>query len=113
MVTRGDLWWAELPDPVGAGPGFRRPVAVVQADRFNQSRIRTVVVVPVTSNLARGADPGNVILPAGDTGLPRDSVAVVSQVYSADRDTFIDLAGRLSRDLMDEIDDGLRLALDL
>ena len=75
VVSRGDVFWASLPDPTGSGPGFRRPVAVVQGDAFNASRLATVVVVPLTSNLRWAAAPGNVLLAATRTGLPRDSVA--------------------------------------
>ena len=85
VISQGDVCWASLEDPVGSSPGFRRPVAIVQGDSFNASRIATTVVVPLTSNLRLAAAPGNVVLSAARTGLPKDSVANVSQIVSIDR----------------------------
>ena len=98
VVSRGDVCWAPLPDPKGSAPGFRRPVVVVQGDAFNQSRIATVVVVPLTSNLRWAAAPGNVMLAARRTGLPRDSVANVSQIVAIDRDVLTERTGHLAED---------------
>jgi mRNA interferase MazF len=98
VVSRGDVCWASLPDPKGSAPGFRRPVVVVQGDAFNQSRIATVVVVPLTSNLRWAAAPGNVMLAARRTGLPRDSVANVSQIVAIDRDVLTERTGHLADD---------------
>ena len=95
VIERGEIWWAELPDPTGSEPGYRRPVVVVQADAFNRSRIGTVVVVAVTSNLDRAAAPGNVRLSRRDSRLPRESVANVSHVLTLDRGA----AGREDRPL--------------
>jgi len=95
VITQGDVCWASLADPVGSSPGFRRPVAIVQGDTFNVSRIATVVVVPLTSNLRWAAAPGNVLLPTTRTGLPKDSVANVSQIVSVDRSILRDRVGRL------------------
>jgi mRNA interferase MazF len=91
-LAQGQVWWAELPAPVGSAPGFRRPVLVVQGNAFNRSRIGTVVVVPLTRNLRLADAPGNVFLNARDTGLPEDSIANVSQIVTIDRsllDTFV------------------------
>lgn len=96
VVSRGDVCWASLPDPTGPGPGFRRPVVVVQGDAFNQSRLATVVVVPLTSNLRWAGAPGNVLLAGSRTGLPRDSVANVSQIVAVDRGILDERTGRLS-----------------
>ena len=96
VVAQGQIWWADLPDPTGSGPGFRRPVVIVQCDAFNRSRIATVVCVPLTSNLHWAEAPGNVLLPAQSTGLPRDSVANVSQIVTVDRAVLTDLVGTLS-----------------
>src|SRR3990170_1137380 len=85
VVTQSDVWWASLPDPTGSGPAFRRPVVVVQGEAFNASRLATAVVVPLTSNLRWSSAPGNVLLSARRTGLPRDSVANVSQTVAVDR----------------------------
>ena len=98
VVSRGDVCWASLPGPKGSAPGFRRPVVVVQGDAFNQSRIATVVVVPLTSNLRWAAAPGNVMLAARRTGLPRDSVANVSQIVAIDRDVLTERTGHLAED---------------
>jgi mRNA interferase MazF len=98
VVSRGDVIWASLADPTGSGPGFRRPVAVVQGDAFNASRLATVVVVPLTSNLRWAAAPGNVTLPAERTGLPQDSVANVSQIVAVDRSVLSDRVGHLGED---------------
>lgn len=95
VVSQGDVFWASLADPT-AGPGFRRPVLVVQGDAFNASRISTVVVVPLTSNLRWVAAPGNVLLVAERTGLPKDSVANVSQIVAVDRSILSERVGRLA-----------------
>ena len=96
MIAQGEVWWADLPDPTGSGPGFRRPVVVVQGDAFNRSRIATVVCVPLTSNLRWADAPGNVLLRARSAGLPRDSVANVSQVVAIDRALLSERVGKLS-----------------
>lgn len=113
VIRRGEVWWAELPDPSGSGPGFRRPVLVVQAGPFNDSRIRTVVVVPLTANLRLSAAPGNVLMDAKTSRLPHDSVVNVSQILTLDKALLSDLAGCLPPRLQQRIDDGLRLVLDL
>jgi mRNA interferase MazF len=96
VISQGDVCWASLDDPIGSSPGFRRPVAIVQGDSFNASRIATTVVVPLTSNLRLAAAPGNVVLSAARTGLPKDSVANVSQIVSVDRSLLTDRVGRLT-----------------
>lgn len=112
-MERGTVWWAELPQPVASEPGFRRPVIVVQANSFNRSRIKTVMVVVVTSSLRLADAPGNVSLPANLTGLPKDSVANVSQVITIDKTFLVEQCGRIPSHLMKAIDDGLRLSLSL
>ena len=97
VISQGEIWWADLPAPVGSGPGFRRPVVVVQGDALNRSRLATAVCVPLTSNLRWAAAPGNVLLAAGTTGLPQDSVANVSRIVALDRNVFDERAGKLSR----------------
>ena len=110
-MEQGEIWWASLPEPAGSEPGYRRPVVIVQGDAFNRSRIRTIVCVAVTSNLALADAPGNVLLPKDVAGLPRDSVANVSQVITLDRNFLTERAGRLPVDLLEEILDGIELAL--
>jgi mRNA interferase MazF len=95
VIAQGDVWWADLADPLGSEPGFRRPVVVVQGDSFNRSALRTVVAVPLTSNLRWAAAPGNVRLAKRTTGLPRDSVANVSQIVTLDRSTLTERVGTL------------------
>lgn len=94
-VTQGETWWASLPEPTGSGPGFRRPVVVVQSDHLNRSRIATVVCVPLTSNLTWADAPGNVLLSSKLTGLPKDSVANASQIVALDRQCLGDRVGKL------------------
>ncbi|HLK11310.1 MAG TPA: type II toxin-antitoxin system PemK/MazF family toxin [Candidatus Binatia bacterium] len=94
-VAQGETWWADLPAPTGSGPGFRRPVVVVQGDALNRSRIGTVVCVPLTSNLAWAEAPGNVLLPSKLTGLPKDSVANASQIIALDRQCLSGRVGKL------------------
>ena len=112
-MDRGTVWWAELPQPVASEPGSRRPVIIVQSNAFNRSRIKTAMVVVVTSNLRLADAPGNVSLPAAATGLPKDSVANVSQVITIDKGVLVEPCGRLPAQLMKEIDEGLRLSLSL
>ena len=97
VISQVHVYWADLPSPTGSGPGFRRPVVVVQGDALNRSRIRTVVCVPLTSNLVWVEAPGNVHLPAKTTGLPKDSVANTSQVIALDRDLLTEEVGKLSK----------------
>ena len=96
MIAQGEVWWADLAEPSGSGPGFRRPVVVVQGDAFNRSRISTVVCVVLTSNLRWAEAPGNVLLSARITGLPKDSVANVSQLVTLDREALTERVGALS-----------------
>jgi len=97
VISQGEIWWADLPDPAGSRPGFHRPVIVVQGDSFNRSKIATVLCVPLTSNLKWADAPGNVILEARLTGLPKDSVASVSQVVTLDKLLLTERVGKLSR----------------
>ncbi|NJR67900.1 MAG: type II toxin-antitoxin system PemK/MazF family toxin [Synechococcales cyanobacterium CRU_2_2] len=110
-MYRGEIWWASLPEPTGSGPGNRRPVLIVQDDVFNQSRVQTVVVVIITSNLRLAEAPGNVMLPAQAVGLPKDSVINVSQVFTIDKTVLDDRVGRLPDSLQEEVDEGLRMVL--
>jgi mRNA interferase MazF len=111
VISQGDVCWASLDEPVGSSPGFRRPVAVVQGDAFNASRIATVVVVPLTSNVRLAAAPGNVLLRATRTGLPEDSVANVSQIVTVDRSLLTERVGRLAAGDLQLILSGIDLVL--
>jgi mRNA interferase MazF len=112
-VRRGEIWWAALAEPRGSGPGFRRPVLIIQADAFNQTGIRTIVVAVITSNLQRAAAPGNVEISERDSGLPRRSVVHVSQILSIDRGDLLERVGSLPSRRLAEVQDGLRLVLGL
>ncbi len=111
VIGQGDVFWASLEDPVGSAPGFRRPVLIVQGDSFNASRIATAVVVPLTSNQRLAAAPGNVSLPAATTGLPKDSVANVSQIVAIDRTLLTERVGRITAAQLDRIMAGIDLVL--
>ncbi|HTS78501.1 MAG TPA: type II toxin-antitoxin system PemK/MazF family toxin [Bryobacteraceae bacterium] len=112
VISQGEIWWADLPASGGSGPGFRRPVVIVQGDPFNQSRIATVVCVPLTSNLQWADAPGNIPLPARITGLPKDSVANVSQLVTLDRDLLLERVSKLSRTKLGLILAGIDIVLD-
>lgn len=107
MIAQGEVWWADVGDPVGSEPGFRRPVLVVQVDSLNRSRIATAVCVPLTSNVKWGDAPGNVILKAKSTGLRMDSVANVSQVVTVDKVVLVERAGRISKQQLQLVFAGL------
>lgn len=111
VVAQGDVWWADLPEPTGSGPGFRRPVVVVQGDALNASRIATVVCVPLTSNLRWADAPGNVLLTARRTGLPKDSVANVSQIVTLDKTLLTERAGKLPRNKLALVLSGIDVVL--
>ncbi len=98
MIAQGDVWWADLPEPGGSEPGYRRPVLVVQGPALNRSRRNTVVCVPLTSVIRHAEDPCHVLLTARETGLSRDSVALTSQILTVDRAELTDWVGRLAGD---------------
>lgn len=112
-VARGDVWWADLPDPVASSPGGTHPVLVVQANAFNRSRLSTVVAVVLTSNLRLAEMPGNVLIAAREAGLPKPSVANVTQVITADKSFFRSRAGRIKPDTMERVEHGLSVVLGL
>ena len=110
-IYQGEIWWADLSDPQGSAPGFRRPVVIVQGDHLNRSRISTVICIPLTSNLKWASAPGNVSLAARATGLSKDSVANVSQLVTIDRDILSDRTGKLSPALVIQVLNGVDVAL--
>lgn len=111
MVARGEVWWVDFGEPFGSEPGYLRPALVVSSDRFNRSRIATVIVTAITSNVRLSAAPGNVELEKGDAGLAKDCVVNVSQTLVVDRSRLVEHTGSLPLSLMSKVDDGLRLAL--
>ncbi|HVJ18037.1 MAG TPA: type II toxin-antitoxin system PemK/MazF family toxin [Polyangiaceae bacterium] len=112
-MKRGEIWWADLSEPRGREPAFRRPVLIVQDDLLTESRLPTVMVVPLTSNTQRAAAVGNVELPAAVTGLSKASVALVCQVTTVDKDWLTELVRPLPDRVMRQVDTGLRLSLGL
>lgn len=111
VISQGDVWWADLPAPRGSGPGFRRPVVVVQGEALNRSRLATVVCIPLTSNLKWADAPGNVALSAETTNLPKDSVANSSQLVALDKQILTKRVGRLSRAKIDLLLAGIDVIL--
>ena len=112
-MKRGEIWWATLPPPSGSGPGFRRPVLVIQSNPFNDSRISTAIIAVITSNLALADAPGNVRAAKAESGLSKHSVVNVSQILTIDKALLTDRVQPLSAELMQRVDNGLRLVLDL
>jgi mRNA interferase MazF len=112
-MRRGEIWWASLAEPSGSGPGFRRPLLIVSADSFNQSRINTVIAAVITSNLRLAGAPGNVRLPIRGTGLARPSVVNISQIITVDRSFLTERLGKLNSELLMQVENGLRLVLSL
>lgn len=112
-MRRGELWWGDLPEPVGAGPGYRRPVVIIQADAFSASRIATVIVATVTASRRLATAPGNVRLPQGSCGLNRDSAINVTQLLTVDKSLLLERIGSLAGPKLRELDDGLRQVLAL
>lgn len=112
-MHRGEIWWASLPEPTASEPGYRRPVLVIQSDSFNRSRIRTVVAITLSTNLRLAMAPGNLLVTTEDTGLPRDSVANVSQIITLDKSFLTERVGRVDNRVMRSIEDGVRTVLAL
>ena len=111
VIGQGEVWWADIGEPIGSAPGFRRPVVVVQSDAINRSRIGTVVCVPMTSNLKWARAPGNVLLKANLTGLPKDSVANVSLVVALDKNQLTERSGKLPRRQLEAVLNGIDVVL--
>ena len=112
-MQRGEIWWANLPEPTGSGPGLRRPVLIVQAEAFNQSRIQTVIVAVITKNLSLAEAPGNVVLSPRASHLPGDSVVNISQLLTLDKRLLTDYVSTLTSKKIKPIEAGLRLVLGL
>jgi mRNA interferase MazF len=111
VVSQGDICWADLDEPAGSAPGFRRPVLVVQCDAINRSRIGTVVCVPLTSNTKWAEAPGNILLRSSVTGLPRDSVANVSLIVALDRNQLSERVGKLTSRHITAVINGINVIL--
>ena len=113
IVERGQVWTADLGEPDGSEPGYTRPLLIVQSDAFNRSRVHTVIAVVLSTNLRLVDAPGNVLIPGKASGLRKDSVANVSQVITVDREFLMELAGRVRGQFLKDVENGLRLVLDL
>ncbi len=113
MIRRGEVHWANLPDPEQHKPGYRRPVVVVQSDFFNASGIPTVLVVPLTTSRHLAKAPGNITLAAGETGLAKDSIAVISQITAISRSRLDGCICELTPEILFMIDNSIRLVLDV
>jgi mRNA interferase MazF len=111
VISQGEVWWADLAEPTGSGPGYRRPVVVVQCDPLNRSRIGSVVCVPLTSNLKWADAPGNVLLAAKLTSLSKDSVANVSLIVALDKRQLTETSGKLPRRQLDLVLAGIDVVL--
>jgi mRNA interferase MazF len=110
-MHRGEIWWAALSRPRGSEPGLRRPVLVIQSDPFNRSRINTVIVAAITSNLDLADAPGNVRLPRRESSLPKDLVVNVSQILTVDRSCLAECVGAVPKRYMRNVENGIRLVL--
>ena len=112
-MKRGEVWWANLPDPAGSAPSYRRPVLIIQSDAFTASAIKTVAVLSITSNVRLANSPGNLLITPKQSGLPRDSVVNVSQILTVDKTSLTERVGVLSSRLVERVDEGVRLGLGL
>jgi len=112
VINQGDVYWVDPGQPVGSGPGYRHPHVVIQNDVFNRSRINTVVICALTSNLKHAQAPGNVLLAKGEANLTRRSVVNISQIFTVDKSQLCERIGTLSHKRVREILDGIRLLLE-
>ena len=109
VINQGDIFWIEFSEPSGSEPGYRHPHVVIQNNLFNRSRINTVVVCTLTSNLRRAKAPGNVTLNKGEANLPKKSVVNISQPFTVNKSDLSEKIGMLSKDRISQILQGIRL----
>jgi mRNA interferase MazF len=107
VIEQAEVWWADLEEPAGSEPGYRRPVVVVQCNAINRSRIGTAICVPLTSNLKWADAPGNVLVPKAESGLPQDSVANVSLIVALDKQVLTDRVRKIPRRRLELILSGI------
>jgi mRNA interferase MazF len=112
VIHQGDIFWIDLKTPSGSGPGYRHPFVIVQNNLFNQSRIQTVVVCSLTSNLKRAESPGNIVLGAGEANLPKRSVVNITQIFTVDKSELNERIGTVAKKRVQEILAGIRLLLE-
>ncbi len=113
VIKRGDIWWAKLPEPVGSGPGYKRPLLIIQSNEFNKSKINTIIAVVITSNLRLAAAPGNILLSIKRSKLPKESVINISQVITIDKALLTETVDDLASSIIAQVDEGLQLVLKL
>ena len=113
VIKRGDIWWAKLPEPVGSGPGYKRPLLIIQSNEFNKSKINTIIAVVITSNLRLAAAPGNILLSIKRSKLPKESVINISQVITIDKAFLTEKVHHLPNNIIAQVDEGLKLVLKL
>lgn len=113
VINRGEIWWADLPEPAGSAPGYRRPVVVIQSDNFNKTNLNTSIAASITTNLDLAEMRGNVFLKRQQSGLPKDSVINVTQIFTLDKSLLDEYVGTLTERKMEQIEKGLRLVLSL
>jgi mRNA interferase MazF len=113
VINRGEIWWATLPDPAGSGPGYKRPVLIIQSDEFNKSKINTIVVTVITSNIRLAVAPGNILLSSKKSKLPKESVINISQIITIDKSFLTEKIHILSNEIITSVNDSLRLILKL
>lgn len=111
-IQQGDIFWIDLGSPRGSEPGYMHPHVVIQNNIFNDSRINTVVVCAITSNLIRAAAPGNILLKKGEGNLPKDSVVNISQIITVDKSDCLERIGHLSKERTMQIMEGVRLLIE-
>ena len=112
VINQGDIYWMDLEEPSGSEPGYRHPHVIIQNNLFNRSRINTVVVCALSSNLRRASVPGNVLLESGEVGLPKQSVILVSQIFTIEKTQLSEYVGTLSSRRIRQILDGIRLVIE-
>lgn len=113
VIKRGQIWWAELPESIGSGSGYRRPLLIIQSNSFNKSKINTIIAAVITSNIRLSAAPGNILLSTKKSKLPKESVINVSQLITIDKSFLTEKVNILSSSIMANVDEGVRLVLQL
>jgi mRNA interferase MazF len=112
-MIRGELWWANFGIPFGSEPGYKRPVLIIQNDFFNNSGLNTSIVIPLTTNMILADAPGNMIITKKASKLSKDSVLVLSQIEVIDKSRFIEKISKVTKDIMEQVEDGMKLVLGL
>ena len=112
VIKQGEIYWIELSEPKGSEPGYRHPHLIIQNNLFNQSRINTVVVCSLTSNLKRGNAPGNVTIKKGEANIPKKSVVNISQIFTVNKSDLIEKIGTLSKARLSEVMEGIKLLME-